>query len=90
MNADGVCRLEAQGRTHFIDFSDSQLYVGPCFLYIFYGMYDAFWQGYTYWLLGSLCNTPKEAARFVAVYKTMQVSTVSSRQVLLQSLTTCS
>ncbi len=54
------------------DFSDAKLYVGPCFLYIFYGMYDAFWQGFTYWLLGALCNTPKEAARFVAVYKTMQ------------------
>jgi hypothetical protein len=33
---------------------------------------DAFWQGYTYWILGALCNTPKEAARYVAVYKTMQ------------------
>ncbi|ORY31999.1 major facilitator superfamily domain-containing protein [Naematelia encephala] len=64
--------FEKQGQTHYIDFSDSSLYVGPCFLYIFYGMYDAFWQGYTYWLLGALCNTPKEAARFVAVYKTMQ------------------
>ncbi|GFZ43475.1 hypothetical protein JCM24511_01195 [Saitozyma sp. JCM 24511] len=64
--------FEAQGKTHFIDFSDSKLFVGPCFLYIFYGMYDAFWQGYTYWILGALCNTPKEAARYVAVYKTMQ------------------
>lgn len=26
--------FEAQGKTHFIDFSDSKLYVGPCFLYI--------------------------------------------------------
>ena len=58
--------------TERIDFTDSKLYVGPCFLYIFYGMFDAFWQGYTYWLLGALCNIPKEAARFVAVYKTMQ------------------
>jgi hypothetical protein len=55
-----------------IDFDQPKLYVGPCFLYIFYGMFDAFWQGYTYWLLGALCNIPKEAARFVAVYKTMQ------------------
>lgn len=67
-----LLRFERQGRTHFIDFNDSSLYVGPCFLYIFYGMYDAFWQGFTYWLLGALCNTPKEAARYVAVYKTMQ------------------
>lgn len=24
-------------------------YVGPMFLYFFYGMYDAFWQGIVYW-----------------------------------------
>lgn len=32
-------------------------------------MYDAFWQSLSYWLLGALCNTPKEAARYVAIYK---------------------
>lgn len=64
--------FEKQGRRNFIDFSDSKLFVGPCFLYIFYGMLDAFWQGFAYWMLGALCNTPKEAARFVGVYKSMQ------------------
>jgi cyanate permease len=29
-------------------------------------------QGFCYWMLGALCNTPKEAARFTGVYKTMQ------------------
>lgn len=59
-------------KAQIIDFSDASLYVGPCFLYIFYGMLDALWQGLTYWLLGALCNTPKEAARYVAVYKSFQ------------------
>jgi hypothetical protein len=64
--------LERQGRTHFLDFATPGPFIGPCFLYFFYGMYDSFWQGYTYWLLGALCDTPAQAARFVAVYKTMQ------------------
>lgn len=64
--------FEKQGRIQFIDLTDSKLYVGPCFLYIFYGMFDAFWQGFAYWMLGALCNTPKEAARYVGVYKSLQ------------------
>ncbi|KLT40781.1 putative MFS transporter [Cutaneotrichosporon oleaginosum] len=64
--------FDAQGKKNFIDFSDSKLYVGPCWLYIWYGALDAFWQGFAYWMLGALCNTPKEAARFVGVYKSMQ------------------
>jgi hypothetical protein len=36
--------FDRQGQKNYIDFSDAQLYVGPCFLYIFYGMLDAFWQ----------------------------------------------
>lgn len=63
---------EKAAELNWIDFADSKVYVGPAFLYIFYGMLDAFWQGFAYWLLGSLCNTPKEAARFVGVYKSMQ------------------
>ena len=64
-----IIRSEAQPAGTLIDLNQGGYYAGPCFLYIFYGMYDAFWQGYTYWLLGALCNTPKEAARYVAVYK---------------------
>lgn len=64
--------FDAQGRKNFIDFSDAKLYVGPCWLYIWYGALDAFWQGFAYWMLGALCNTPREAARFVGVYKSMQ------------------
>lgn len=64
--------FDAQGKKNFIDFSDAKLYVGPAWLYIWYGALDAFWQGFAYWMLGALCNTPKEAARFVGVYKSMQ------------------
>lgn len=30
-------------------------YVGPMFLYFFYGMYDAIWQGVVYWYVDSIC-----------------------------------
>jgi hypothetical protein len=29
-------------------------YVGPMFLYFFYGMYDAIWQGFVYWYVALL------------------------------------
>ena len=61
-------RSEAAGG-YKIDLNEGATYAGPVWLYIWYGAFDAFWQGYTYWLLGALCNTPKEAARYVAVYK---------------------
>jgi hypothetical protein len=32
----------------FMDWSDSR-YIGPMFLYIFYGMFDAIWQTCVYW-----------------------------------------
>lgn len=58
--------------THFIDFSNSRLYAGPCILYIVYGTLDAAWQGFAYWLLGAMCDRPRDAARFVGVYKSLQ------------------
>lgn len=34
-------------------------YVGPMFLYFFYGMYDAIWQGFVYWYVQSAQPTPQ-------------------------------
>jgi len=47
-------------------------YVGPMFLYIFYGMYDAFWQATVYWYIGALSNSGRRSANYVGFYKGIQ------------------
>lgn len=61
----------AKGFFQDLDFSDREA-VGPMFLYIFYGMYDALWQGYCYWLMGYISNSPAESGILVGTYKTFQ------------------
>ncbi|KAE8388703.1 hypothetical protein ETB97_011906 [Aspergillus alliaceus] len=65
-------RRLAEGKKQDIDFSDNAISVGPMFLYIFYGMYDAFWQSFCYWLMGAQSNSPAVAAILVGAYKTFQ------------------
>ncbi|KIJ24610.1 hypothetical protein M422DRAFT_39088 [Sphaerobolus stellatus SS14] len=59
---------------NFLDFSNVSEFVGPCFLYIFYGMYDAIFQSLCYWTMGALSNNPHTIARYVALYKTFQAA----------------
>ncbi|KAJ5387799.1 hypothetical protein N7509_010340 [Penicillium cosmopolitanum] len=47
-------------------------YVGPMFLYFFYGMYDAIWQGIVYWLMGALGNSGRKLANLAGFYKGLQ------------------
>jgi hypothetical protein len=35
---------DAMKKPQSVDFEDARTYAGPCLLYIFYGMMDAFWQ----------------------------------------------
>lgn len=65
-------RRVAEGKKQDVDFTDSSISVGPMFLYIFYGMYDAFWQSFCYWLMGAQSNSPAVAAILVGAYKTFQ------------------
>ncbi|CAG8004367.1 unnamed protein product [Penicillium olsonii] len=53
------------------DFSDSS-YIGPMFLYMFYGFYDAAFQTCTYWYMGSLSNNSRKLANFAGFYKGIQ------------------
>ncbi|PKY06933.1 DUF895 domain membrane protein [Aspergillus campestris IBT 28561] len=53
------------------DWTDSG-YVGPMFLYIFYGFYDAAFQTCTYWFMGSLSNNGRKLANFAGFYKGIQ------------------
>ncbi|KAA8904795.1 major facilitator superfamily domain-containing protein [Sphaerosporella brunnea] len=43
-----------------------------CLLYVFYGMLDATWQTYAYWLMGALSNDPRKLAYFAGYYKGIQ------------------
>lgn len=65
-------RINTEHRKQDIDFSWSSVSVGPMFLYIFYGAYDAFWQSFCYWLIGALSNSPTVSAILVGGYKTFQ------------------
>ncbi|EED19055.1 DUF895 domain membrane protein [Talaromyces stipitatus ATCC 10500] len=47
-------------------------YVGPMFLYFFYGCYDAIWQGCMYWIMGALSNSGRRTANYVGFYKGLQ------------------
>ncbi|KAL2395096.1 UNC93-like protein [Exophiala dermatitidis] len=47
-------------------------YVGPMFLYMFYGFYDSVWQTTAYWLMGSLTNNGRKLANFTGFYKGIQ------------------
>jgi len=53
------------------DWNDSG-YVGPMFLYIFYGFYDAAWQTCVYWFMGSLTNNSRKLSNMAGFYKGIQ------------------
>lgn len=43
-----------------------------CLLYAFYGVLDAAWQTYAYWIMGALSNDPRKLAYFAGFYKGIQ------------------
>ncbi|KAK3315456.1 major facilitator superfamily domain-containing protein [Apodospora peruviana] len=47
-------------------------FVGPMFLYFFYGFYDAAWQTCIYWYMGALSNSGRKAANLTGFYKGIQ------------------
>ncbi|KAF2086655.1 MFS general substrate transporter [Saccharata proteae CBS 121410] len=53
------------------DWSDSG-YIGPMFLYMFYGFYDAAWQTTVYWLMGAMTNNGRRLANYAGFYKGIQ------------------
>ncbi|KAG0050663.1 hypothetical protein BGZ83_004529 [Gryganskiella cystojenkinii] len=54
------------------DFKEGASYVGPLFLYMFYGLNDAAWQTYCYWLMGALSNDVTVLSRYAGFYKCIQ------------------
>ncbi|KXX78320.1 hypothetical protein MMYC01_206241 [Madurella mycetomatis] len=49
-----------------------ELYIGPMFLFIFYGFFDAAWQTCIYWYMGALSNSGRKAANLTGFYKGIQ------------------
>ncbi|KAI1493083.1 major facilitator superfamily domain-containing protein [Biscogniauxia mediterranea] len=60
------------------DYEDQKLdwttpgYIGPMFLYLFYGFYDAVWQTCVYWYMGALSNSGRRTANMAGFYKGLQ------------------
>ncbi|KAF9401959.1 hypothetical protein BGZ94_005035 [Podila epigama] len=57
-----------------MDYTSGSSYVGPLILYIFYGLNDAAWQTYCYWLMGALSNDVTVLSRYAGFYKGIQSS----------------
>ncbi|XXG97488.1 hypothetical protein Hte_003791 [Hypoxylon texense] len=54
-----------------LDWTDSG-FIGPMFLYIFYGLYDSVWQTCIYWYMGALSNSGRKTANLAGFYKGFQ------------------
>ncbi|KAI9270848.1 major facilitator superfamily domain-containing protein [Sporodiniella umbellata] len=50
----------------------SKSYTGYIILYAAFGISDSIYQGFTYWLLGTMTNDTERAARYGGFYKTIQ------------------
>lgn len=57
-----------------IDFKDGSIFLGPMFLYMFYGAFDSFWQTFSYWMIGATTNSAYKSAVLVGFYKTFQAT----------------
>lgn len=67
---EGVTR-ENVAELKTIDFKDGS-YIGPMFLYLFYGGFDAIFQSFIFWILGTFSNNPKKVALYASFYKALQ------------------
>ncbi|GJJ73621.1 hypothetical protein EMPS_05979 [Entomortierella parvispora] len=73
LDTDGKTPIKNPADYHMIDLVENTgEYIGPFFLYFFYGVIDAMYQGYSYWLMGALTNDTNQAARFAGFYKFVQ------------------
>ena len=64
-------RLKA-GLKQDIDYLGGTTYVGPMFLYFFYGGFDAIWQAYCYWIMGAQSHDPVVNAVIVGAYSALK------------------
>lgn len=60
------------GHKQDIDYLNGGEFLGPMFLYIFYGVYDSFWQSFCYWTIGAQSNSPVVNAVVVGAYSALK------------------
>jgi hypothetical protein len=65
-------RRLAGGLKQDIDYKDGRKFLGPMFLYFFYGAYDSFWQSFCYWIMGAQSNDPAVTAVIVGAYSALK------------------
>ncbi|KAK6615494.1 hypothetical protein ACHAPF_001568 [Botrytis cinerea] len=61
--------IAAEGQK--MDF-DNAHYLGPMFLYIAYGIFNAMWQNCVYWILGRFTSDTRTASIYIGFYKGIQ------------------
>lgn len=66
--------VEAPDSTYVpVDWTDGgDSFIGPMFLYMFMGFFDAAWQTCIYWYMGALSNSGRKAANLAGFYKGIQ------------------
>ncbi|SPO05131.1 related to DUF895 domain membrane protein [Cephalotrichum gorgonifer] len=57
---------------HLHDWADGKSFIGPMFMYFFYGFFDAVYQIAIYWFMGSLSNSGRKTANYAGLYKAFQ------------------
>ncbi|ATY59979.1 MFS transporter [Cordyceps militaris] len=62
----------SHGHKQDIDYTDGSIFLGPMFLYIFYGAFDSFWQSFCYWIIGAQSNNPVVNAVVVGAYSALK------------------
>ncbi|KAI8319179.1 hypothetical protein GQ54DRAFT_299545 [Martensiomyces pterosporus] len=55
-----------------IDFLEHSRAAGPIILYLLYGVGDALYQNFAYWIIGSLTNDNQKLSRYAGFYKGIQ------------------
>lgn len=55
-----------------LDLDDGDNYARHVILYISFGVTDAVWQNFIYWVMGALSNDPAQLAHLVGFYKAIQ------------------
>merc|ERR1712000_400781 len=68
-----VATSEEYQANSLVDWTDGgEKFIGPMFLYFFYGFFDAVWQTCIYWYMGALSNSGRKAANLAGFYKGLQ------------------
>lgn len=61
-----------QGLKQDIDYKEVKKFLGPMFLYFFYGAYDSFWQAFCYWIMGARSRDPVVNAVIIGAYSALK------------------